>query len=105
MEMEPVHLSQENGRSVLYADQVLKDGKLIGVSSGRMYSNYYRQMISLCSIDSEFSAIDGEVHIIWGNPGTRQKVIRAKVSRFPFLNEKRNEHVDVNTIPCGALMK
>ncbi|WP_145147870.1 aminomethyltransferase family protein [Paenibacillus xylanexedens] len=105
MEMEPVHLSQENGRTVLYADQVLKDGNLIGVSSGRMYSYYYRQMISLCSINSEYSVIGDEVHILWGNPGTRQKVIRATISRFPFLNEHRNEHVDVNAIPCGAPMK
>ncbi|MEC0183788.1 aminomethyltransferase family protein [Paenibacillus peoriae] len=105
MEMGPVHLSQENGRTVLYADQVLKDGQRVGISSGRTYSYYYRQMLSLCSIDTEHSELGNEVSILWGNPGARQKVIRATVSRFPYLNENRNEHVDVSAIPCRAHKK
>ncbi len=100
MEMEPVHFAQAGGRNALYADQVLKNGKVVGISSGRTYSLYYRQMISMCSINTEHSAIGREVSILWGNPGTRQKEIRAKVARFPYLNENRNENVDVNTIPC-----
>jgi len=105
MAMEPIHFPQENGHPVLCADQVLKDGKLVGISSGRAYSYYYRQMLSLCSIDTEHSALGKEVSILWGNPGTRQKAIRAMVSRFPYLNENRNEHVDVSTIPCQAHKK
>jgi glycine cleavage system aminomethyltransferase T len=85
---------------MLVADQVLKDGKIIGISSGRNYSYYYRKMISLCSIDSEYGALGTEVGVLWGNPGTRQKLIRATVARFPYLNENRNEEVDVGTIPC-----
>jgi glycine cleavage system aminomethyltransferase T len=92
------HLAQQGGAGILYADQVLKNGKLVGVSSGRNYSYYYRKMISLCSIDIEYSTMGTEVSVLWGNPGTRQKEIRAVVSRFPYLNENRNEGVDVSTI-------
>ena len=85
-----------------HADQVLKEGKLIGISSGRAISQFYHRMISLCSIDTEFSALGTEVIVLWGNPGTRQKEIRAKVARFPYLNENRNQDVDVSTIPHAA---
>jgi hypothetical protein len=39
-----------------------------------------------------------EVVVLWGDPGMRQKEIRATVSRFPYLDENRNEHVDVSRI-------
>lgn len=100
--MEPIEGPQKNGRHALYADQVLRDGKSIGISTGRMYSYYYRQMLSLCSIDVEHGEPDDEVAVLWGDPGTRQKEIRATVSRFPYLNESRNENVDVADIPCQA---
>jgi glycine cleavage system aminomethyltransferase T len=100
MPMTPSHFGQEHGRSIQYADKVLKDGKEAGISSGRNYSYYFRQMISLCSIDTAYSKLGTEVIVLWGNPGTRQKEIRATVSRFPYLNENRNENIDVNTIPC-----
>ena len=82
-----------------YADQVLKDGKLIGISSGRTLSSNYRQMLSLCSIDATFEELGTEVIVLWGDPGTRQKKIRAIVSRFPYLDENRNEDFDVSAIP------
>ncbi len=100
MPMGPNHFGQLHGNITFFADKVLKDGKVIGISSGRNYSYYYRKMISLCSIDTAYSQLGTEVTILWGNPGTRQKEIRAIVSRFPYLNENRNENVDVNTIPC-----
>lgn len=99
---EPNHFLYDYGKQVLYADQVLKNGKQIGISSGRAYSYQYKEMISLCSIDTEFSELGTEVSVIWGNLGTRQKEVRAVVSRFPFLNEGRNEEFDVNTIPYLA---
>ncbi|HME41533.1 MAG TPA: hypothetical protein VKF36_00485 [Syntrophorhabdales bacterium] len=85
-----------------HADQVLKDGKVIGISTGRMNSYYYRDMISICSIDVEHSQLGNEVIVLWGNPGTRQKEIRAIVSRYPYFNENRNEAFDVSQIPCVA---
>ena len=83
----------------LYADKVLKNGKFVGVSSGRAYSYNYREMISLCSIDADHAVMGNEVIVLWGDPGTHQKEIRAIVSRFPYLNENRNQDVDVAQIP------
>ena len=80
----------------------LEGGKVVGVSSGRQYSYYFRKMLSLCSIDVGHGEIGEQVTVLWGEPGTRQKEIRAKVARFPYLEEQRNEDVDVNTIPCRA---
>jgi glycine cleavage system aminomethyltransferase T len=100
MPMGNSHFGQEHGYGVLYADKVLKNGELIGISSGRNYSYYYRNMISLCSIDNAYKELGTEVTVVWGNPGTRQKEIRAIVSRFPYLNENRNDEIDVSTIPC-----
>lgn len=100
MEMKLLHFAQEQGANAQYADHVLKNGKIVGISSGRVYSYYYRQMISLCSINTEHSELGTEVTVLWGSPGTRQKEIRARVARFPYLNENRNETLDVSTIPC-----
>jgi len=102
---EPNHYPIKNAESILHADQVLKDGKLIGISSGRAYSYYFREMISLCSIDVAYSAVGTEVIVLWGESGQRQKEIRAIVSRFPYLNENRNEVVDVSNIPRLAAKK
>lgn len=93
----PCRLGQ--AKCTFYADKVLEDGKLVGIKFGSLNSYYYRQMISLCTIDVEYSDIDTKVIVVWGDPGTRQKEIHAVVSRFPYLNENRNEDVDVSKIP------
>ena len=76
--------SHRIANSDLHADQVLVGNKLIGLSSGRMYSPAYRAMITLGFIDPAYSALGTQVEILWGNPGTRQKRVRATVSRYPF---------------------
>ncbi len=83
----------------LWADKVLKNGKVVGISSGRAYSYNYREMLSLCSIDVAEGEPGNEVKVLWGEEGSRQKEIRAIVSRFPYLNENRNQDVDVGNIP------
>lgn len=88
-------------RWIYHADQVLKNGKLVGISSGRSVSQFYRRMISLSSIDVEHAVLGTDVIVLWGNPGTRQKEIRAKVARYPYLQEERNDVVDVSKIPYG----
>jgi glycine cleavage system aminomethyltransferase T len=100
--IEPCHSSQFRGRHQMWADQVLKNGQPVGVSAGRMHSYYYRTMISQCSIDTAYSALRTELTVLWGDPGTRQKEIRAVVARFPYLSENRNEQIDVAAIPCQA---
>ncbi|MCL2111261.1 MAG: aminomethyl transferase family protein [Clostridiales bacterium] len=88
-----------NGPFMYHADIVLKNGKEIGISTGRMNSYNYREMISLCSLDIEHSEEGTEVIVLWGNPETRQKEIRAAVSRYPFLDTQRNQVFDVNQVP------
>ena len=103
----PNHFGFEAGDAehhlTLYADHVLNaDGDVIGQSSGRAQSWYYREMLSLATLDTAYAELGTEVFVLWGEPGTRQKKIRAVVSRFPYLNENRNEDVDVDTIPVAA---
>ena len=96
----PNHMIEAGLQLCYHADQVLDgNGTFVGVSSGRVYSAYYRAMLSLCSIDVACGDLGNEVVVVWGEPGHRQKYIRATVSRFPYLNENRNETVDVTSIP------
>ena len=68
---------------------MLKNGKLVGVTTSRGYSYYFRQMLSLCTIDVNQSEIGNEVIVIWGNPGGPQKEIRAKVAPAPYKQDNR----------------
>jgi vanillate/3-O-methylgallate O-demethylase len=92
-------ISPHNRGVMAHADYVTIDGKEVGISSGTVYSYYYRQMISHCTIDLDASAIGTNVIVKWGDFGAKIKDIRAKVARFPYLNEGRNQDVDVSTIP------
>ncbi|EPX84926.1 Glycine cleavage system T protein (aminomethyltransferase) [Rubellimicrobium thermophilum DSM 16684] len=78
------------------SDLVLKDGNVVGISSGRVYSYRYRKMISLASLDAGLAVQGTEVVVLWGDPGTRQREIRAVVDRYPLFDEGRNEDVDVS---------
>jgi vanillate/3-O-methylgallate O-demethylase len=80
--------------SVVFADDVIVDGAIVGISSGRMFSSSYRSMISLAILDIAHAARGTVVHVVWGDPGTRQKHIRATVARFPLLDEPRNRDID-----------
>jgi len=82
---------------VVWADQVLKDGKLIGISTVPGYSYYFRKIISLTYIDVKFSKPGTKVVIVWGNPGTPQKQIRATVAPAPY--KKDNRRIDVTKLP------
>ncbi|MCL2111260.1 MAG: aminomethyl transferase family protein [Clostridiales bacterium] len=91
----------QNGRFEYRADQVLAGDMLVGVSTGRIFSWYYRKMLSLARIDPEYNKIGTEVTVLWGDPGTRQMKIRAKVDRYPYNTDGRNDSIDVNQIPSG----
>jgi glycine cleavage system aminomethyltransferase T len=93
-----------HGRGNLgHADYVIIDRRLVGISSGTVYSYYYRKMISLCSIDIAAASIGTDVTVQWGEFGRAIKNIRAKVTRFPFLKEGRNQEVDVGAMPKQPL--
>lgn len=83
-------------RGFHWADKVMKDGELVGVTTSRGYSYYFRQMLSLCPIDVNCSQLGTEVTVIWGNPGEPQKEIRATVAPAPYKEDKRK--IDVSKL-------
>jgi len=94
----PHHHSRSYGGPVMYADQVLVGDELVGISSGRCFSVYSQQMLSLASVDVAHAEEGTEVEVLWGDPGTRQKRIRAIVSRFPYLDLPRNRDIDLAAV-------
>jgi vanillate/3-O-methylgallate O-demethylase len=87
---KPYHYMEmpRDQRGFHWADKVLSSGNIVGVTTSRGYSYYFRQMISLCTIDVEHSDPGTEVSIIWGNPGEAQKEIRAKVAPAPYKEDR-----------------
>jgi vanillate/3-O-methylgallate O-demethylase len=81
------------------ADHIVKDGHRIGISSGTIYSYYFREVLSMGSIDVDASRISTEVIVQWGDYGGRIKDVLATVERFTNLTERRNSDVDVTAIP------
>jgi glycine cleavage system aminomethyltransferase T len=99
--VEDMYLSSKGG-TMLYQDDVFdQDGRLIGYSSGRGYTLHSRQMFSVGTIDVKHAEIGSEVKVLWGEPGHRQKRIRATVDVFPLLSKTMtmNYAYDVETIP------
>lgn len=80
-------------RHAIDPDKVIKDGKVVGCSTSRVYSSYLRKMISLCVIDRDLAIEGTDVMVVWGNKGTPQKNIRATVTRVPFKPDKRRTDV------------
>lgn len=95
---KPFHYMEmpRDQRGFMYADKVLKDGKLVGVATSRGYSYHFRQMLSLCTIDVEHSASGTEVIVIWGEPGEPQKEMRATVAPAPYKTD--NRRIDVSSL-------
>jgi len=77
-----------------HADRVLKDGKEIGISSGSIYSYYFRENLSMGCLDSEYLEPGTELIVEWGDHGRRIKPVRVTVDRFPLLAEGRNSEVN-----------
>jgi vanillate/3-O-methylgallate O-demethylase len=76
-------------RGFMYMDKVMKGGRLVGVSSSRGYSYYFRKMLSLCTVDVALSEPGIEVEVVWGNPGKPQKNVRATVAPAPYKKDNR----------------
>lgn len=79
-----------------HADHVTKDGKKIGISSATTYSIYYREVISMCTIDVDQAELGNEVIVHWGDYGKRIKEIHATVERYPYLDLPRNQEIDTS---------
>ena len=84
-----------------HADHVLKDGAPVGVSSGTIYSYYYREVISHCVIDRALAEIGTEVTVRWGDFGAAIKDVRATIARYPYLDLEPNQTYDLSQVPSG----
>jgi vanillate/3-O-methylgallate O-demethylase len=95
---KPYHYMEmpRDQRGFMYADKVLKNGKLVGIATSRGYSYHFRQMLSLSTIDVEYSEPGTEVTVMWGNPGEPQREIRATVAPAPY--KKDNRRTDVSKL-------
>lgn len=71
-------------RGFMWADRVELDGEMVGVSTSRGYSHWFRETISLCTIDVAHAEPGTEVTVVWGNPGDPEKRIRATVAPAPY---------------------
>ena len=90
----------QNGHFTVIDKVLDENGEFIGKSMGRMYSPYYKKMISVCSIATDYNVVGKEVTVVWGEPGTRQKNIRATVEQFPIMDEsERNNARGVEDVP------
>ena len=78
-----------------HADRILKDGRLVGVSSGNIYSYYFRECLSLGCVDADLTPPGTELIVQWGDHGKRIKDVRVQVARFPYLTDVRNSELDV----------
>jgi vanillate/3-O-methylgallate O-demethylase len=78
---------------VEHADRVLLNGQEVGVSSGNIYSYYFRESLSMGCIDAELTEPGTELIVEWGDHGHRIKPVRVTVERFPYLSNARNSDV------------
>jgi vanillate/3-O-methylgallate O-demethylase len=86
-------------RFCMDAHSVLAEGREVGIATSRSFSFTFRQMMSHCVIDLDKSEVGTKVEVIWGNPGKRQKRIRATVAPSPY--KKDNRRTDL-TAPAEA---
>lgn len=93
----PMDMPRESARLAMDPDKVVKDGRVVGCSTSRVYSPYLRKMISLCTLDRNLIDPGTTVSVIWGSRGGPQKEIRAIVTALPFKEDKRR--VDVAAMP------
>jgi vanillate/3-O-methylgallate O-demethylase len=75
-------------RGFMWADRVTLDGDTVGVATSRGYSYYFREMLSLSTLDVPVSEIGTELVVHWGHPGGRQKEIRAVVAPAPYKKDR-----------------
>lgn len=87
----------QDPRGYMYADKVVSKGNTVGVSTSRGYSAYFRQVLSLCTLDVEHAVLGKELTVVWGDPGTAQREIRVTVAPAPYKQDRAR--VDLSTLP------
>ena len=92
----PMDMPRESSKLAMDPDKILKDGKVVGCSTSRVYSPGLRKMISICTIDKDLAVPGTQVVVVWGDKGGPQKEIRATVIKPPFKEDKRR--IDVSNL-------
>lgn len=100
-----MEIPYQNYRAI-EGDAVRTNGSVVGMSTGRGYSYYFRDMISLCTIDSEHAAPGTRVRIEWGEGATDNPKIRdhqpveigATVAPAPFKEDRRRSSPTPTTV-------
>ncbi|MBC2666985.1 aminomethyl transferase family protein [Novosphingobium flavum] len=92
----PVMELPRDQRGYMWVDEVRLNGNVIGAATSRGYSYFFREMISLATIDVKHAEIGKAVTVIWGNPGGPQKEIRATIAPAPY--KKDNRRLDVHRL-------
>jgi len=94
-----MEMPHQQKRSMI-ADRVLKDGEDVGVATMRGYSYYFRQMLSLATVDVEHADPGTELTVLWGegeNPASPtvedhvQTEVRATVAETPYKEDNRRK--------------
>lgn len=79
-------------RWIAWADAVTDhDGNEIGISSIPGYSLHFRRVLTLAYVKPALAAPGTEVIVVWGDPGTLQKHIRATVHPAPYKTDARRD--------------
>lgn len=76
-------------------DQVLADGKLIGLSQWSCYSSNAGAALSTALLEPEEAVMGREVTLLWGEPNSKRRTveahepvgIRAKISPVPYFEK------------------
>jgi hypothetical protein len=55
-------------------------------------------MLSLCALEVAEAAVGNELTVDWGDHGGPVKAVRARVARYPYLTETRNQDVDLSKL-------
>ncbi len=76
-------------RGFMYCDRVLRNGRDIGTTTSRGYSYFFREMLSLATLDVGEAEIGGAVSVLWGAPDRPQIEIRATVAPAPYKQDNR----------------
>ncbi|GAB7545148.1 glycine cleavage T C-terminal barrel domain-containing protein [Cupriavidus sp. 8B] len=78
-------------RWMVWADSIQLHGQTVGISTSPGYSYHFRKVLSLGYIEPSLATPGTAVTIVWGSPGKRQKMVRARVAPAPYKQDHRRD--------------